>query len=118
MTPGQARQGLLYALRAAGLRTFDDPGGLISPPGVVVGPATLTRTTPGPEPDEASFSLFAVVEQGERAVDALFELELAAVTAIEDAEDVDAVIRTSEPGTFLAGNTNLPCYIIRTEVAL
>lgn len=122
MTPREARQALLSAFADADVRTMDDLGGLVSPPVVLIGPPTLLRTTPGIEPNEATFSIFAVVDADERALDRLDELEPQVVEVIETATfagaPMGAVVRSSTPQFYVSGNANLPCYRMQTEVPL
>lgn len=117
MTPAQASDMIAGALRRVDMRVHVDPGALVIPPTVVLQPPSLTWNLAQLEPTEAVFELLLVVAQSDRSLDEIFRLLPLVVEALEDS-DSTAVVRTAEPGTFLAGNTPLPCYRVRTEVAL
>lgn len=123
-SPAEVREVLLAAFDDIDeVSATGDRGALIATYTVVIGPPGLTWSTQNVEPDEARFSIFLVVPAGEREADALLALYPVVVAAVEgarfdDGEPVGAVVRAAEPGSYLSGQTPLPCYNFRVEVAL
>jgi hypothetical protein len=93
-----------------------DLGDNIDPPGLVVGPAELLWEAAGPEPTTARFPVFVIVAMGERALEQLVELVQVVADRIET-EPGMGVLRAT-PDLYLSGKTDLPAYLIETEVAL
>lgn len=111
--------GLCDALdTVGGLRVLRRPGALGNPPVAYVPPPELTWDGYVTEPTEAVFEVVLAVAADDRAIENLFRFLPLVTAAIEDAEQVDAVVKTATPGVWRTGNTELPCYFIRTEVAV
>ena len=83
---------------------------------VIVRPASLTWRTRGPEPDEASLTLAAVVATEEGALLAASRLCQRVVDRVDALANF--VVRTAEPDSIRSGGTELPCYLIDIEVSL
>lgn len=116
-TVKEAARDLLAALGAVDdLRVYADPGASVAPPGVVLGPPTLTWEGMCAEPTSATFLVYLVTQLDDRSLERLWDL-VPLVAAAVDAMP-DAVVRTASPGSFLSGGTELPAYLIETEVAL
>jgi hypothetical protein len=99
-----------------GARPYADPGAVIDPPGLVLGPPALLFEGPCPEPTSARWLVYVVVPADERALETLWALVPVVAEAI-DALPGAAVIR-ADPGTFLSGGVDLPCYEIQIDVSL
>lgn len=115
----EAREALgRAAATVVGVRVLSRPGIAGDPPLVYVQPPTLTWERFDLGPSEAVFEVILAVAADENAIERLFELLDPVCNAIENARDVDADVVSAEPGLWRAGNTELPAYFIRTEVAV
>jgi hypothetical protein len=113
----EAHDGLLTAMGAVpDVRGYGELALTADPPAVYLSPPELAWKGPGPQPSEAVFSAALVVTAGERTTSELLRLLPLLVEAIETTED--AVLVSAEPGAWIAGDTSLPCYFFRIEVAL
>lgn len=109
---------LAAALKAACLtvseiRVYEDLGGAVDPPAVVIGPPTLGWDTTSAEPSSARFSLYLVAAATDRALERLWAL-LPLVAAAVDAVP-GAVVKTASPGFYQAGGVELPSYTVTVE---
>lgn len=112
-----ASEALAASLRSvADLRVYTDPGAPVDPPGAFVGPPALSWETFSTSPVRATFLVYLVAAQNDRALESLWDL----VPVVSDAiatYDRAAVI-TAEPGSWLAGRTELPAYVFTVETTL
>jgi hypothetical protein len=99
----------------AGLRVDVSGFGTVDPPGVVVGPPTLTWGEYADNPTDATFDCVLYVPQDDRAIARLLRLLPLVRDAIETVED--AVVTTATPEVFRSGATDLPAYRITIEVS-
>lgn len=112
-----AHDALLAALRTVpGVRAYGELSASADPPAVYLHPPELTWGGPSSAPTEAVFSVALVVDADDRTTDRLYRLLPRVSAAIDGVDDV--VLRTAEPGAWTAGDTALPCYFFRIEVAL
>ena len=98
------------------VRRYADPGAVVDPPGVVLGAPALTWGTGCADPTEARWLVYLVVAASDRALEELWEL-LPIVVAALDSVPGAAVIR-ADPGAYLAGGPELPCYEIQVDYGL
>lgn len=120
-----AAQTILAALNAQLGQQFlvtGDPGGLNSPPALVLGPPRLLWESFGTArgntpPTSATFVLFVVEQQDEYAVENLWS-HVQQVAAVLEDEVLSAVVTDATPGLFAANGQELPCYSITVEVSL
>lgn len=99
-------------------RVYSEPTDVVDPPGVVLFPPTFgwEAGPPGP-PRSATFTATVCVQGGTGTVSADLYTVLPVVTeAIESVDD--ALMVSAEPGSYTAGEVDLPAYILRFEVAL
>lgn len=109
----KAAEALEAALRSVdGVRVFRDPGAAVVPPAAIVMPPRLTWSTVT-GPSGAEFRVYAVVSIGERTVEQLWDLADQIAEAI-DSHTEGAVMR-ADPGTFVAGGSELPAYEFTVE---
>lgn len=118
-----AHAGLADAIQAGvdTVRVLRVPGVVGDPPLVYVQPPTLSWDGYITEPTESVYEVVLAVKADEHAVQRLFELLPLVTAAIDGARqthNVDAVVKTAEPGVWRVGNTELPAYFIRTEVSI
>lgn len=99
-----------------GVRVYTDPGAVLDPPAIVIGPPRLDWETGSPEPTTARLLVIVAVTADDRALPRLWALVPQVAAAIEDV--VDAVVLSASPGSWMAGGADLPCYEITTEVSL
>lgn len=85
----------------------------VTPPAVVVGPPRLSPLGGCPGPVSASFPVDVIVAADSGALERLWELVPAVWSAIE--ERTVAVVTAADPGTYLSGTTELPCYELTVE---
>lgn len=108
---------LAAALRTVdGLRVYTDPGAVIDPPGALVGPPQLTWGGYVAAPTEARFVVVLMVAADERALERLWDLVPLVAAAVDTVPD--AVVRQANPGVWLTGGIELPCYEIQIEASL
>lgn len=98
------------------LRVYRELGENADPPAAYVGPPELTWSLADSAPTEAAFSVIVVVGADDRSVARLYAAVQVAAAALDEVLDVN--LRTATPGTWDSGNTTLPCYFLRIEVAL
>jgi hypothetical protein len=111
------RAALNESLRGVqGVRVYDDPGASIDPPGLLVGPPTLTWEGYGANPSSARIIVYLIVPADDRVLDRLGELITSVAAVIDETED--AVVLRADPGTFTVGGQELPSYEVLVEVAL
>lgn len=112
-----AAEALTAALRSvAGLRVYTDPSAVVDPPGAFVGPPALSWETFTTDPVRASFFVYLVAAQNDRALESLWDLipEVSAAVATYDR----AAVISAEPGSWLSGRTELPAYVFTVETTL
>lgn len=99
-----------------GVRLYD-LGANLDPPALVLGMPRLTfgAYCPG-QITGATFPVFLVVAMDDRAQLRLWELAEPVAAAIESV--VDAAISGSDPGLYLAGQSELPSYTFTVEMSL
>ena len=107
---------LTAALRGQPGYRLQSLGDRLDPPAVILRPASLTWTTRGPEPDEASLQLAAVVAAEVGALLAAARLCQRVVDRVDPL--LGFVVRSAEPDSIRSGGTELPCYLIDIEVSL
>jgi len=114
----EAADDLLAALRTVeGVWAYSDPGAPVEvPAATVLGPPALTWEAGCGGPTSARWLVYLVVAADETALARLWAL-LPAVVAAIDALPNAAVIR-ADPGAYLAGGPELPCYEIQADYAL
>jgi hypothetical protein len=108
---------LLAALKALdGVRVYSDPGAAIDPPGVVLGPPTVTWQAFAEFPTDATFIVYAIVPFSDLSLESLWDL----LPLVSEAVDTvtNAAVTTATPAFYTAGGTDLPCYQITVEVSL
>lgn len=94
-----------------------DPGTLTAWPTLVIGPPQIEREGPDTEPTGATFAVYAVVENGDRATERLCLLEPEVAAAIDKL--TRGVVRgPSVPFPYPQGQTDLPSYQLIVEVGL
>jgi len=69
-----------------------------------------------PEPTEAAFIVWAVVDADDRALPRLWDLVAVVSDALDEVKD--AAVRRAHPATYPSGSTELPAYQITVEVSL
>jgi hypothetical protein len=114
MTPQEASDRLVGALKAIdGVRVFA-LGESVSPPCAVVGVPRLAWETYSRDVTSASFPVYLIVALDDRAVPRLLELapKVAAVIEVVTDGSVDA----AEPGVYPVGD--LPAYLFTAEFPL
>lgn len=108
-----------------GVRVEADPGASVSPPATaagdggataVLGPPALVWESGCPDPTSARWVLYVVVDATDRSLPRLWEL-VPVVAAALDGDPGIAVLR-ADPGAYLTGGVELPCYEIQIEVSL
>lgn len=99
------------------LLVLRQPGVAGPPPLVYVPPASMTWDGYVAAPTEAAFELVLAVAATPEAIASLYDL-LPQVTEAVDNSDVDAVVKSAEPGLWRTGTTELPAYFIRIEAAI
>lgn len=90
------------------------PGDLVNPPGVVLGPPSLTWDAYHSGPTRITVPVWAVVAADDRAIAALYEHLQAVTEALEESGEL--VVTTARPGVHPAGGSDLPAYEITVEV--
>lgn len=119
MTVQAAADALAAAIATVpGVRVYTDPAAVVDPPGAVVGPPALRWEALATDPTSATFVVYVAVAVDSRALSRLWDLVPQVVAAIEASRDVDATIDHADPGTWLSGGAELPCYEVTVEVAL
>lgn len=109
------------ALKAA-LKTVQDviphtdPGATIDPPATVLGPPALTWDALYGGPTSARWLVYVVVGVDDRAIERLWDLVPVVAAALDEVDD--AVVIRADPGTYLTGGGELPCYSIQVDVSL
>lgn len=118
----EAIQEAVAALKAAietvpGIRVYVDPGATVDPPGVVIGPPTLTAPTYGVGFSDAAFRVVVIAGMDDRALERLWALVPQVSEAIE--RNTDAVVTRATPGQWGEQSTNtLPSYELLVEMGL
>lgn len=113
----KASQALAAALRTVPeLRVYTDPGASIDPPAALVGPPQLTWEAYDVAPTGARFVVVLMAAADERALECLWDFVPLVAAAIEAVPDT--VVRQANPGVWLTGGTELPCYEIQVEASL
>lgn len=102
---------------AAGIRVYRDPGATVDPPGVVMGAPTLHWDLLDAAPNRATFQLYVISTENDRALERLWDL-VPAVVAAASTYDRAAVGDTATSGSFNSGGVDLPAYTISVDVAL
>lgn len=116
-TVKEAAEALEAALREVpDLRVYRDPGAVVDPPAVLIGPPILRWNLPGPEPTDAAFSLIVAEPLDGLAHERLWVLVPQVMAAVEDL--VDVVGLQAIPGMLASGGHEFPSYELQTEVAL
>lgn len=111
----EAAERLTAALKTVpNLPVSSDPSKVVSPPAVVVSVPRLTFEAVCSEPTSLTFTVFLVVPLDAMTVDRLWDLISPVTQAIED--HADAVVTTADPGVYLAGTAELPCYALTVEM--
>lgn len=114
--PGDLRAALMDALRTVeGLRVYDDLAAVVDPPGAVVGPPRLSPEGYSADLVNAVFVVGLVAPASDRALDVLFDLIQSVCDALYDVPG--AVVTECTPGTWPAGASSLPAYLIEVEVS-
>ena len=114
---GDTAEALRTALRGVkGLRVFDDPGAVNSPPGAVVGPPVLRWESYDAMPSSATFTVYLIAKAEARAMDRLFEYLPLVAAAVDTV--TDAVVTTAQPGMYQANGSDLPTYELTVTVGL
>jgi len=119
MTVKTASDTIVAALNAVeGMtgRATSDLGATVNPPALVLGPPALMWEGVCDGPTSARFLVYAVESVDERALVRLWVLVPLVAAALDALPDV-SVIR-ADPGAYLAGGPELPCYEIQIEVSL
>jgi hypothetical protein len=93
-----------------------DPGAVIAPRAIVLGPPSLQWETGFSQPTSARFLVYAIESPDDGTVERLWDF----VTEVADAIDTttDAVVLSANPAVYTSGTTELPAYEILTEVSL
>lgn len=109
------------ALKAAletvpGVRVYTDLHTPVDPPGIVLGPPSLTWSAHCNGPTSGRFLAYVVVTADDRALTALWDLVPLVADAVETVED--AVVMRADPANFSGGSSDLPSYMIEIEVSL
>jgi hypothetical protein len=108
---------ILAALEGVGgVNATADVGKTLDPPSLVLGPPALMWQGVCSGPTSARWLVYAVVPADERALERLWELVPAVADALDALPDV-SVIR-ADPGAYVNGGVELPCYEIQIEVSL
>lgn len=108
---------ILAALKGVeGTNTLSDPGATPRPPSLVLGPPSLQWQGACAGPTSARFLVYVVEKVDDRALERLWDL----VPTVADALDAmpDASVIRADPGAYLSGGVELPCYEIQIEVSL
>lgn len=117
ITVDAAADELTAALKAIdGYRGYALGDGQIDPPAWVVGPPLLDFEAFGPEPTQATFTVFVVVPFDDRAPERMYRAIAPFTEAIDGV--TDAVVRNASPGIYVAGAQELPCYSISVEFSI
>lgn len=117
-----ATQDALNALYTAlegveGLRVVRGVGLQVDPPAVVIPPPNLTWNALGNDPTDATFSVGLLVANNDRISEQLLQWAPLVVAALQTVDNT--VVTTAVLGSWPAGGgTDLPAYLINTEVGL
>lgn len=112
-----AAQDLETALRGVeGLRYYALGDAQVDPPAVVLGAPALAWEAYALAPTTATFPVFLVTALDDRALERLFAFLVPVAEALDAV--ADAAVQTANPGTYVAGTQELPCYTLNVEVAL
>lgn len=107
-----------------GSHVHTDPGADISQrPALVIGPPSLRfelfSNDTGPVPTNARFTVFAIVEPDQYAVEKLWDLVPAVVAAVEQHTDGSlAEGAEATPTSYPVGTSELPAYAIPVDMPL
>jgi len=113
-----ALDALFVALEGVdGLRVVRGIGLQVDPPAVVIPPPNLTWSAMGDDPTDATFSVGLLVVNNDRITEQLLYWQPLVVAALQTVDN--AVVTTAALGSWPAGGgTDLPAYLITTEVGL
>jgi hypothetical protein len=114
----EALEALYAALQGVeGLRVVRGVGLQADPPAVVVPPPNLTWNAMGDEPTDATFTVALLVSFNDRITEELLKWQPLVVAALQTVDNT--VVTTAVLGSWPAGGgTDLPAYLITTEVGL
>lgn len=116
-----AAEQLAAALKLVpGIGTFvyTDPGAEVQRPGLVIGPPSLRfENQDGPVPTNARFTVFAVVDADEYAVEKLWLLVPQVVAAIEE-HTAGCLAGEATPSSYPVGSSDMPAYAIPVDFPL
>jgi hypothetical protein len=113
----EAAATILAALKGIeGVNATSDVGKTLDPPSLVLGPPALVWQGVCAGPTSARWLVYVVVPADERALERLWELVPVVAAALDAMPDV-SVIR-ADPGAYVNGSGELPCYEIQIEVSL
>lgn len=115
MSVSEARDRLIEALEASGLRVLKDVGRSPDTPCLMVPLPSLTYDVYAPGPTTASFRVPLVVAADDRTGEQLLELLPLVEQAVHDSHDA-AMTGPAEPGSW--GTPPLPCYLLTIEVSV
>lgn len=110
----------LMTVPGIGSFVYTDPGAEIQRPGLVIGPPSLRfETFAGAKPTRAIFTVFAVIDADQYAVEKLWLLVPDVVAAVEEHTD-GCLLEGAEatPTTYPVGGTDLPAYAIPVDMPL
>lgn len=118
MSATTALEALYVALEGIdGLRVVRGVGLQVDPPAVVIPPPNLTWSGLGNDPTDATFSVGLLVANNDRITDELLRWYPLVVAALQTVDNT--VVTTAVLGSWPAGGgTDLPAYLINTEVGL
>jgi len=113
----------LMLVPGIGSFVYTDPGAEVQRPGLVIGPPSLQFATfndeVGPVPTNARFTVFAVVDADQYAVEKLWDLVPEVVAAVEVHTDgclADGAEAT--PASYPVGSSDMPAYAIPIDMPL
>lgn len=120
-TIGDAAAALrMAAATVVGLRAYegtpDDPGAVLDPPAVVVGPPELAWREVSRDSIDATFTVYLVMPADDRAIERLWDSILDLRVALETVASATVVSAVPEP--FLATGLELPAYAIEVRYAI
>lgn len=97
-----------------GVRVYTDPSATVDPPGLVIGPPSLSFEAFCPDPTSAAFMVYIVTAGDGRAVERLWDLVRLVAGAVE--AHTPGAVTSATPGSW--GTPELPAYVLRIEVPL
>lgn len=114
---GDAHDALVAAVSAIpGVRVYGEPGDIVSPPGVMVGPPTLGWAVYAEQPDTATFTVWLISDLTERPLETLFPLIPMVSEAIDQLNYM--AVTVAAPSAVDNGGTTYPAYQFTVEASL